>query len=343
MLISRYDYCTACTDCTMELLHPSLFRVAEVIPMRDWPVVVTNQCADACQRQFGLAHRDGARQWLYQVIDQRGKVTDQLPEPVARVRSSSGFFMVAHDVVVLPLAAASDGTARWIATDCKVFPTYQPRYRKAAGTGVDPYRLRGGDLVRHVHLSQNAVVHYQQRCDGDPDPMIAGEELREILARDGRAMPAPPAWCGTAGRADFYLVATDEYVLPMSRRGTRGYSFEALDCLHRAAELFALRGPDLAARCRYDGFAALPGRRDGLIAALRRGGQLSWRRPRWVRGYRSVRLWIIAGPRLAAPVVWQPADPDTPLLVLDVMERLSPYARVARWWHRVRRVTASAG
>ncbi|MGH3648089.1 MAG: hypothetical protein ACRDTM_13055, partial [Micromonosporaceae bacterium] len=193
------------------------------------------------------------------MIDQRGKVTDQLPEPVARVRSSSGFFMVAHDVVVLPLAKASDGTARWIATDCKVFPTYQPRYRSSGVGGVDPYRLWGADLVRHVRLSQAAIEHFQQRCDGDPDPMIAGEELREILSRDAQAVPEPPSWCRTQVRADFYLVAADEYLLPMSRKGSRGYAFEARDLLHRASDLLALRGEALAARCGYEGFAAVPG------------------------------------------------------------------------------------
>ncbi|MGH3713977.1 MAG: hypothetical protein ACRDT4_11030 [Micromonosporaceae bacterium] len=247
--------------------------------------------------------------------------------------------MVANDVVVLPLAAASDGTARWIATDCKVFPSFQPRYGSA--TSVDPYRLRGADLVRHVHLSRRAVEAFQRRCDGDPDEMIAGEELREILARDALALPEPPDWCPDAPQAAFYLVAGNAYLLPMSRHGKGRYDFSAVDCLHRAEELFELRGPELAGRCRLDGFAGVPGRRDRFADALRAGGQLSWRRPRWARGYRSVRFWIVT-PGIAAPVVWQPEDPDTPLVVLDVLERLSPYARVRRWWDKVHPRTREA-
>ncbi|MGH3736270.1 MAG: hypothetical protein ACRDT6_11715 [Micromonosporaceae bacterium] len=244
--------------------------------------------------------------------------------------------MVANDVVVLPLSAASDGTARWIATDCQVFPTFQPRYQRAPVTTVHAYRQRGAELVRHVHLSQVAVAAFQRYCDGDPDPMIAGEELREILAADARAVRTPPSWCRLRKlKGDFFIVSADEYVLPMSRRGTRGYAFEALDCVHRASDLIGLRGSALAERCRYEGFAAVPSRRDALLAALRRGGQLTWRRPKRIRGYRSIRLWINAG-SVVAPVVWQPADVTHPLLVPDVIERLTPVARLTRWWAKLR-------
>lgn len=303
--------------------------------MRDWPVVVTNRCAEACAKEFGLSQSDGAKAWLYKIIDERGQVTSDLPNPVAPLRSSSGFFMVADRVVVLPLAKASDGTARWIATDCKVFPSYRRRHssgaRRGAGTRIDPMTLAGAELVRHVNLSR-AVLSFQQRCGGDPDPAVAREELLRDVARDARAVATPPDWY-RGGRADFYVVSGDEYVLPTSRRGSAGYFFDALDCVHRAGELFALRGTALAARCRFDEVAMPAGspRRELLAAALTADGQLMWHPPQWARPHPMARFWVSATGRLAAPVAWQPQHPSHPLLVLDLAERLSLADRARRW------------
>jgi hypothetical protein len=302
--------------------------------MRDWPVVVTNRCAEACAKEFGLSQPDGARAWLYKIIDERGQVTDQLPTPVAPMKSGSGFFMVADKVVVLPLSKASDGTARWIATDCKVFPSYRQRTRGSArrrGPGQpDPLALTGAELARHINLAA-AVDSYQRECGGDLNPVVAREELLRRLARDARAVTAPPDWYD-AGRADFYVVAGDEYVLPMARTGGAGRVFDALACVHRAGELFRLRGAALAARCRFDE-AALPSgspRRELFAAALTAGGRLSWRTPDWARPHPAARFWVIAG-KLAAPVAWQPGHPSHPLLVLDLAERLSLPDRARRW------------
>ncbi len=242
--------------------------------MRDWPVVVTNRCAEACAEEFGLGHRDGARAWLYKIIQQRGHVTDHLPEPVARLRSGSGYFMVANDVVVLPLVKASDGTARWIATDCKVFPSYRERHSNTAK--VDPLRLTGAPLVRQVNFTRRAVERYQQLCDGDPNLDLAREDLRAILSRDARAVGEPPAWCRT-DKAEVYLVSADEYVLPLSRNGTAGFAFDALGLAHRASELFSLDGRDLIRRCRMSSTVE-KARREMLLERITPAARLSWTR-----------------------------------------------------------------
>lgn len=307
--------------------------------MRDWPVVVTNRCAEACAKEFGLSQPDGARAWLYKIIDERGRVTDQLPSPVAPLKSNSGFFMVADRVVVLPLSKASDGTARWVATDCKVFPSYRERTRhvarrRSAGQ-QNPLALRGAELARQLNLVA-ALDAYQRQCGGDPNPARAREELLGILGRDARAVATPPDW-HTGGTADFYVVADDQYVLPCSRSGSGGYPFDALSCVHRAAELFALRGAALAARCRFDESALPAGspRRELLAAGITAGGRLSWRTPDWARSHPAARFWITAG-KLAAPVAWQPRHPSHSLLVLDLAERLSLPDRARRWLSQLR-------
>ncbi|MGH3729118.1 MAG: hypothetical protein ACRDTU_10235 [Micromonosporaceae bacterium] len=294
--------------------------------MRDWPVVVTNQCAEVAAEKFGLAHADRARTWLYQVIKQRGQVTHELPPPVATLRSGSGYFMVADDVVVLPLMPAKDGTARWIATDCAVFPSYR---RRGGAATVDPFQLSGADLVQHVGFSRRAVEQFQERSPADPNPEIAREELRDLLAADSRATAKPPAWC-RARNADFYLVSGDEYVLPMSRQNSSGYEFEALSCVHRAGVLFGLRGADLAARCRFGGAIFAASSSKEFLAALSDAGRLSAHRPSWAKAHPAARFWVIASDTLAAPAAWQHHHTRQPLLVLDVAERLV-------WRERLRR------
>jgi len=299
--------------------------------MENWPIVVTNRCADACMREFGLTDREIAREWLYRVIVERGRVSDRLPAPVARLRSRSGHFMVADGMVVLPLVADRDGTTRWIATDCKVFPDYRRRHGAAAD--VEPFTLAGRDLVRHVNFTGHAVERFQQRCAGHPDPAVARQQLRQVLSRDARAVRTPPTWC-TTRRADFYLVAADEYVLPMSRNGSAGFAFDALTCIHRASDLFALRGPHLAARCRFS-HATLPAgspRRATLEAALAAGCHLSWYRPPWAPDHPMARFWVVASPTFAAPAAWQPDHGSHPLTLLDVAERLPLLTRVRRWF-----------
>lgn len=299
--------------------------------MEDWPVVVTNRCADACAQEFGLTHREHAREWLYDVIAERGRVTDRLPKPVARLRSRSGYFAVADGVVVLPLVADRDGSARWIATDCKVFPDYRRRHGAAAD--VDPFTLSGADLVRHVNFTSHAVERFQERCGAHPDTAVARQELWLVLARDARAVTVPPTWC-TTRRADFYLVSADEYVLPMSRNGSAGFAFDALTCIHRASDLFSLHGSALAARCRFDDDALPPGSllRGRLEAALAAGGDLSWDRPPWARHHPKARFWILTSSGGAAPVAWQAGHTRRPLVLLGLVERVTLLTRIQRWF-----------
>ena len=287
--------------------------------MRNWPVVVTKRCADACAAQLGLSRSDSARTWLYKLIQQRGTVTRKPPASVPKLRSKSGYFLVAQGVAVLALVAASDGTARWIATDCKILPSYRKRF--VPDEDADPFELTGADLVRQVRLSKPAVTQFQQYCDGTPSLDAAQRELIAVLNRDAVAVRQPPDWC-PAPEADFYVVSGDEYVLPVVKRSSQP-GFVAVGCLHRATTLFDLKGKALLDRCRLDPAANVDQRSwEAFTDATVRSGELSWRRPRWARPHPGARLWVVAGSTMVAPVTWRHDDHQQTLVVLDVQRRL---------------------
>jgi hypothetical protein len=297
--------------------------------MGDWPVVVARHCAEVCASEFGLSRPDHARVWLYDLIKKRGKRTDQPPSELPDLASPSGFFMVADGVLALPLAAVGDpvaGTARWVAVDCEIFPSYLERF--GAAREVDPLPLRGAALLRHVHLTRAAVGRFQRLCDADPNLDIAREELREILVEDARAVTEPPDWCRKAPDADYYLTSGDEFLLPLMRKSAM--AFEAVGLIHRAGSLFMLRGPDLATRCRYLETALPEGseRRELLETALHTNSHLIWRRPGWARPHPRAQFWVRLSPMLAAPVAWQPEHAARPLLLLDLVHRQSLLARL---------------
>jgi hypothetical protein len=298
--------------------------------MADWPVVVARHCAEVCANEFGLARPEYARAWLYDLINKRGGRTQEPPAELPNLASPSGFFMVVDGVLVLPLAVVGDpvaGSARWMAVDCKIFPSYRERYGTVVGD-VDPLPLRGARLLRHINLTRPTVSRFQVLCNADPNPDIAREELREILVEDARALTEPPDWCRRAPKSDFYLVSGDEFLLPLKRRSA--VVFDTAGLIHRASSLFVLRGSDLAARCRYLE-SALPfgsERRDLLETALRTNGRLSWRRPGWARPHPRAQFWIMLASSLAAPVAWQPEQGPRPLLVLDLVHRQSLLARL---------------
>jgi hypothetical protein len=294
-------------------------------------VVVAKHCAEVCANEFGLVRPEYARAWLYDLIGKRGKRTQKPPAEVANLTSPSGFFMVVDGVLALPLAVVGDpvaGSARWMAVDCKIFPSYRERYGNAVGE-VDPLPLRGASLLRHVNLTTPAVMRFQMLCQADQNKDIAREELREILVEDARAVTEPPDWCRKAPESDYYLVSGDEFLIPLKRRSA--VVFDAAGLIHRASSLFVLRGADLAARCRYLESALPYGseRRDLLETALRTSGHLSWRRPGWARPHPRAQFWIVLASSLAAPVAWQPEQGPWPLLVLDLVHRQSLLARLA--------------
>jgi hypothetical protein len=297
----------------------------------DRPIVVTSRCADSCAVELGL-DRERARKWVAGLIFDHGRVTDRLPSPVAGRRSPSGFFALVDGVIVLPLAEHRNGSGEWVATNCLFFPDYRRRYGVAAD--IDPFTVTGSALLRHVNLSSQAVEHFQQHCAGDPDPAVAEAELLKILAPRVHAVRQPPDWCRT-GEADFYLVANDEFCLPMSRNGSRGKAFDALTCLHRAGDLFGLDPAALARHCRLDpaAFPETGPEREILAGAFRQPAVLSWHRPRWVPSDPRARFWIVFSDRLAAPVAWEPDLVDQPLFVLGLVERRSWLRRVL---HRLR-------
>lgn len=286
----------------------------------DWPIVVTNRCADACAEAFGLAGREQARSWLLTAISENGEVTDRLPPPVAGRRSPSGYFVVIEDMLVLPLAADRDGHAQWIATNCVAFPG--PRRRDGDAAHADPFRLTGWDLLNQVNVLPHAVERFQQRGGGHPAPERARQELLDMVAPTVRAARRPPAWCSTRP-ADFYLVAGtgDEFCLPC-RTGSGARAFDVITCIHRAGDLFTLNPTQLAAYCRFEP-TALPSdsRQARLITdAFGFSGRLSWHRPRWARPHPDAKWWIVFHNRLAAPVAWHPEVADTPLLILGLAD-----------------------
>ncbi|MGH3326780.1 MAG: hypothetical protein ACRDPT_03105 [Streptomycetales bacterium] len=293
--------------------------------MLGWPIVVTNRCADSCLSEFGLADRESARGWLYDLIAKRGQVTAELPPPMQGRRSPSGYFCLIDGMLVLPLAADRDGRAQWIATNCLAFPDYRRRYGTAAQ--VDPFTLAGPALLAQVNFTDHAVRRFQERCAAHPDPSVAARQLVATLAPVAQAVPRPPAWCRTQP-ADFYLVAGDEFCLPMSRHGSGGKAFDAKTCIHRASDLFQLRGPALAAACRI-GPGALPdtGATTELDHAFVAAGSLSWTPPRWAPREPRARFWVLFSPRLVAPVAWEP-DASRPLVLLSLVRRRSLWERI---------------
>jgi hypothetical protein len=294
----------------------------------DRPIIVTNRCADSCSQELGL-DRERARKWVAGLIYDHGRVTNRLPSPIAGRRSPSGYFALVEGVLALPLAEDRNGASEWVATNCVFFPDYRRRYGVAAA--VDPFTISGPALLEHVNLSSHAVERFQQCCAGHPDPEIAEAELRHNLALGAHAVREPPAWCRTR-KADFYLVAFDEFCLPMSRNVSRGRPFDALTCMHRASDLF---GPDtaaLAGHCRPDpqAFPEVGPERGALTAAFAGPARLSWHRPRWAADHPRARFWIIFSDWLVAPVAWEPDLATRPLIVLDLVEQRSPLRRLRR-------------
>jgi hypothetical protein len=288
--------------------------------MPNWPVVVTNACARRCADEFGIAEQ-GAKAWLSGLIVERGQITSQLPPPLHNRRSPSGQFLLVDGMLALTLAADREGRAQWIATNCLVLPEYRKQYGVAAD--VDPFALTGHDLLRHVHLSMHAVERFQERCGADPRPEVAAQQLVHALAPTVRASRRPPAWCRTS-RQDFYLVAADEFCLPVSRQGSAGKAFEATTCMHRASDLFLLAGPDLAARVSVPAHFA-----ETVGAAFARGAQLSWHAPPWAPAAPAgTRFWVHFTDRLAAALTWHPDEDSTPLALVSVAERRTLLDRI---------------
>jgi hypothetical protein len=44
----------------------------------DLPIIATNACADDCAREFGFGGREQARAWLATLIQDQGRITNQL-------------------------------------------------------------------------------------------------------------------------------------------------------------------------------------------------------------------------------------------------------------------------
>jgi hypothetical protein len=199
--------------------------------MLDHPIIVTNRCADSCSVELGI-DRERARRWVAGLIYDHGRVTGRLPSPVAGRRSPSGFFALVDGVIVLPLAERRNGAGEWVATNCVFFPDYRRRFGAAAE--IDPFAVTGWALLKHVNLTSQAIERFQRRCAGNLNPELAEAELRKILAPAVHAVRSAPSWC-RPGRCDFYLVANDEWCLPVSRNGSQGKAFDALTCMAHTA------------------------------------------------------------------------------------------------------------
>lgn len=300
----------------------------------EWPIVVTNRCADACAEAFGLAGRDQARAWLSDLVSNNGEITDRLPTPVAGRRSPSGHFVLVENVLILSLAHDRDGAAQWIATNCVAFP--DARRPAAATVQVDPFRLTGRDLLNQVNVLPHAVERFQQRGGGHRLPERARQELLDTIAPTVRAQARPPRWCSTRP-ADLYLVAgtDDEFCLPC-RAGSGARAFDVITCIHRAGDLFTLNPTQLAAHCQLHPDALPSGSRQARLItdSFRFSGTLSWHKPRWARPHPDAKWWIVFDNGVAAPVGWRPEVDDTPLLVLAIADH-RPW--IIRVFSRLRR------
>ena len=294
----------------------------------EWPVVLTNRCADACSEVFGLGGRDAARDWLRTLIDEQGRVTDELPEPVSGRRSPSGYFVLVADTLILSLAEDSDHGSQWIATNCIGLPG-----RRGGAAQPDLSKLAGPELLDQVTFLPHAVERFQQRGGGNPNAERAREELIDVLAPTVRAARQPPSWCRTR-EAEFYLIAGDhqQFCLPC-RPGGGARPFDVITCLHRASDLFEFDAASLAVSIRFDP-NRIPhgGKEEHLIRAeFRRGAHLSWHRPSWARLGSQVpeaTWWIVFRNRVAAPVTWQPEHEGTPLLVQGLADHRGFLARL---------------
>jgi hypothetical protein len=300
--------------------------------MNNAPVVVTNSCADACAADLGLPDRETARAWLQSLIYERGQITADLPPPMRGRRSPSGYFCLIDGMLVLPLAADRQGRAQWIATSCQVFPEYLHRYR--ASPDIDPFTLTGAALLSHVNFTEHAVRRFQERCGAHPDLAVATQQLAAALGPGVRATRRPPRWCRTQP-ADLFLVAGDEFCLPASTHGSRGKAIDIKTCIHRASDLFALHGRDLAARTQLSPDIPAEGRA-ALADAFNAGGSLSWTRPLWANPEPSARFWVLYPGKLAAPAAWNP-DAGKPLTLLALTRHRNILARLLSWAARAGR------
>jgi hypothetical protein len=197
--------------------------------MAEWPVVVTNRCADRCAGAFGSAERELARLWLQRQIP-LGRITNQLPRALGSRRSPSGRFLVVDQVLALPLKADDEGLHQWIATDCILFP----EYRKPPD--LDPFALSGRQLLQQVDFTEHVIERFQERYSAHPDPSVARKQLWDRLEPTVRAVRRPPAWCRTKP-SDFFLVAADEFCLPAKWQGGGGKAFTVTTFIHRASDL----------------------------------------------------------------------------------------------------------
>lgn len=301
-------------------------------------VIITNTCADRCGAQLGTG-REKARRWLTELVPQ-GRLTRDLPAPHTGKRSPSGRFLLVDGVLVLPLADNRDGGAP-VAVNCIFFPEWLER-QGLGGAEVDPFALRGEALLRHVRFSEHCVQRYTQRCGGPREPGLAAARLREVLAADAKAVPRRPDWSRSQRGADFFIVAQDEYCLPVQRYASDGRAFEAPTLLHRSQPLFELTGRSLEFACRFtdrvmaDARAlAEPGHDpiSWLRGLIVQAGTLSWDPPPgWAR-YPGARFYIHAGP-YHLPVAWE-KDARRQLVALAVFRgRVPVLQRIAAWLRR---------
>ncbi|MCM3922292.1 hypothetical protein ND748_11565 [Frankia sp. AiPs1] len=289
-------------------------------------VHISNAAARMCAADGGMAGPEQARIWLLGQVE-RGVVTDRLPHSMQGRRSPTGQFCVVDGVLILPLAHARQGG--WVATSCHFDPTYLAS-RDGVGN-VDPFALSGPELARLVSFSGHCRDRYRERCGGPRRDQDVDAELGGIIARSGRAVTRRPSWSSSSrDDAEFYLVADDEYMLPVVRQGSATRPFVATTCMHRAQDLFGYSGAALADLCRLPSSAGDAGPRlIALRAALTdSGATLRWRPSRRGRPVPDTRFSIEAG-RAELAVDWD-RTAATPLTIVRVCRGGRRWRRLAR-------------
>ncbi|MGI8333637.1 hypothetical protein ACRYCC_27120 [Actinomadura scrupuli] len=308
---------------------------------------ITDTAAAQAARALGFTPAR-ARAFLEQQVS-RGRVvtSSELPHPYAGKRSKTGQFLLIDHVLALPLATDSRDPRGFTATGCLLFEEYLRTKGRTRPT-VDPYTLRGAELMAQVKLSEHAVQRYHERAGGHHDLKAARDQMRQELSRDARAVRQRPRWTNSRNTADLFLLAggadgQEEFCLPMSRHGGGGKPLEALTCLHRSMPLFELTSSDLAKQVAFteDVLTAFDRLYSGeqspavrFKSAIAASGTLSWHPPAGHPHHPRARFYLIVG-SVFVPVAWDKTA-RVPLIALDVHQAQLPILKRATAWLRRR-------
>lgn len=206
-------------------------------------IILTSACVDMAAKRLGKSHTD-VRRFLLGCLETAGVVTASPKDVIRGLRSISGYFAVVPGIFVLPLRVDVKGTNRPVATRCKFSPSWLVENQIC--TLPDPFALSGLSLVQHVEFSRHCIDRFQERCGGNPDRIVAEQQLARRIAPTAQAAGNKPPWVKSLDvPPDFYLIA-DKICLPIRNFGDYK-SFEAASFFHE--DMGSVR-TTMTVRCR---------------------------------------------------------------------------------------------